>query len=467
MNVKYVQSYDHSTSGHNNVILVRGGVLAESSQSRESSIDVSCPTYGSNVHSTTDHNDFEHFKRETHQGALLVPRRWMLKEYDWCQELSAQICGATRKYLHLLHMDLFGPVDPMSINHKKYTLVIVDEYSRTDNGTEFRNSKLESFYNEKGISQNFSSLYTPEQNGAAERKNKTLIEATRKMLNGLVLSKHFWIEAVRIAYYTQNRSIIVKRHDKTPYEIFRERIPDINYFHISEDTHLSLKPSEYLTQEDNKLRRLIMLPLMREDDPFIQYQSNYDISYYIIPHGRSLTKLTQENHVLEVIAPNKQDTPHTEDVEGNNTETSVPINEPLVPEVSQSQSTHQASTSSYPVAQDRWSRDQHIKLVNIIGDPGEGMLTRSMATKLTATSTKLKHPGWIDSMQEELNQFYRNKVWSLVPLPYKKIAIGSKWVFRNKKDKHGTTTKNRTRLVAQGYSQEEGIDYDETFALVA
>ncbi|GKF95196.1 hypothetical protein Tco_0287931, partial [Tanacetum coccineum] len=66
---------------HNNVILVRGGVLAESSQSRESSIDVSCPTYGSNVHSTTDHNDFEHFKRETHQGALLVPRQWMLKEY--------------------------------------------------------------------------------------------------------------------------------------------------------------------------------------------------------------------------------------------------------------------------------------------------------------------------------------------------------------------------------------------------
>nr|GEV03425.1 retrovirus-related Pol polyprotein from transposon TNT 1-94 [Tanacetum cinerariifolium] len=79
----------------------------------------------------------------------------------------------------------------------------------------------------------------------------------------------------------------------------------------------------------------------------------------------------------------------------------------------------------------------------------------------------LKHLGWIDAMQEELDQFYRNKVWTLVPLPYGKIAIESKWVFKNKKDKLGTTTKNKARLVAQGYSQEEGIDYNETFAPVA
>ncbi|GJR70441.1 retrovirus-related pol polyprotein from transposon TNT 1-94 [Tanacetum coccineum] len=127
-----------------------------------------------------------------------------------------------RKCLHLLYMDLFGHVSPMPINHEKYTLVIVDEHSRmvenqndvkvkqirTDNGTEFRNTELESFCDEKGISQNFSSPYTPEQNGVAERKNRTLIEAARTMLNGLVLSKHFWTEAVRIACYTQNRSII-------------------------------------------------------------------------------------------------------------------------------------------------------------------------------------------------------------------------------------------------------------------
>nr|GEW73615.1 copia protein [Tanacetum cinerariifolium] len=159
----------------------------------------------------------------------------------------------------------------------------------------------------------------------------------------------------------------------------------------------------------------------------------------------------------EVIVPNEHDVPLTKDIEnppdlintegtheqnvqddqmitqptdvpsGNNTKVSSPITECLVLDVTQSHILNQASTSSHPAPQDRWSRDQHIKLVNII--------------------SKL--------------------VWTLVPLPYGKIAIGSKWVFRNKKDKHGTTTKNKARLVAQGYSQEEGIDYDETFAPVA
>ncbi|GJR37488.1 reverse transcriptase domain-containing protein [Tanacetum coccineum] len=141
---------------------------------------------------------------------------------------------------------------------------------------------------------------------------------------------------------------------------------------------------------------------------------------------------------------------------------SVPITEPLVPEDPQSQNTFHASTSSYPVVHDRWSKDQHIELVNIISDLREGMLIRSMATKLIAASAR-----WIDAMQEELNQFYRNKVWTLILLPYGKIAIGSKWVFKFKKDEHGIVTKNKPRLVAQGYSQEKGINYDETFTPVA
>ncbi|GKB52130.1 retrovirus-related pol polyprotein from transposon TNT 1-94 [Tanacetum coccineum] len=122
----------------------------------------------------------------------------------------------------------------MSINHDKYTLVIVDEYSRytwvhflrkksqtakrimsfirmvenqnyvkvkqirTDNGTEFRNFELKSFCDENGISQNFTSPYTSKQNGVVKRKNITLIEAARTMLNGLVLSKHFGLKQLEL-----------------------------------------------------------------------------------------------------------------------------------------------------------------------------------------------------------------------------------------------------------------------------
>ncbi|KAJ9545030.1 hypothetical protein OSB04_024737 [Centaurea solstitialis] len=70
-------------------------------------------------------------------------------------------------------------------------------------------------------------------------------------------------------------------------------------------------------------------------------------------------------------------------------------------------------------------------------------------------------------MQEELLQFDRNHVWTLVPLPTSKLAIGTKWVFGNKKDEHGVVVRNKAILVAQGYCQEEDIDYDETIVPVA
>ncbi|GJW08121.1 retrovirus-related pol polyprotein from transposon TNT 1-94 [Tanacetum coccineum] len=173
--------------------------------------------------------------------------------------------SSIKKCLHLLYMDLLGHVTPWFINHEKYTFVIVDEYSRytwvyilkkksqapetimsfikrvknqndinvkqliTNNGTEFKNSIIVKFSDEKGISQKISSPYIPEQNGVAERKNITLIEVARTMLSGSVFLKQYWTEAVATTCYTQNRSTIVKRHLKTPYQIFRKRILNINF----------------------------------------------------------------------------------------------------------------------------------------------------------------------------------------------------------------------------------------------
>nr|GFA69324.1 copia protein [Tanacetum cinerariifolium] len=79
----------------------------------------------------------------------------------------------------------------------------------------------------------------------------------------------------------------------------------------------------------------------------------------------------------------------------------------------------------------------------------------------------LKDPSWIEAMQEELLQFKMQKVWILVDLPHEKRAIGTKWVYRNKKDESGIVVRNKARLVAQGHTQEEGVDYKEVFAPVA
>ncbi|GKD09133.1 retrovirus-related pol polyprotein from transposon TNT 1-94 [Tanacetum coccineum] len=79
----------------------------------------------------------------------------------------------------------------------------------------------------------------------------------------------------------------------------------------------------------------------------------------------------------------------------------------------------------------------------------------------------IKDESWTMAMQEELNQFKINDVWSLVPPPDNQTIIGTKWVFKNKLDENGVVSRNKARLVAQGYNQQEGIDFDETYAPVA
>jgi len=85
----------------------------------------------------------------------------------------------------------------------------------------------------------------------------------------------------------------------------------------------------------------------------------------------------------------------------------------------------------------------------------------------TTIDEALSDDGWILAMKEELNQFQRNDVWDLVPKPLQKNIIGTKWVFRNKLNEQGEVIRNKSRHVAQGYSQQEDIDYTETFAPVA
>ncbi|GJT32935.1 retrovirus-related pol polyprotein from transposon TNT 1-94 [Tanacetum coccineum] len=100
-------------------------------------------------------------------------------------------------------------------------------------------------------------------------------------------------------------------------------------------------------------------------------------------------------------------------------------------------------------------------------DVGEEEAIRKNTKKPKNVNEALKDKSWVVAMQEELNQFVANDVWELVPLPISQSVIGTKWVFRNKLDENGIVSRNKARLVAQGYNQQEGIDYDETYAPVA
>nr|GEV21371.1 hypothetical protein [Tanacetum cinerariifolium] len=178
---------------------------------------------------------------------------------------KTKLVNSVSKPLHTLYMDLFGPTSVCSRNHKWYCLVVTDDFSRftwtfflrtkdetssilrnfiteienlkelkvkiskCDSGGEFKNKEINEFYTKKGIRREFSNARTPQQNGVAKRRNRTLIEAARTMLADAKLPVTFWAEAVNTAYYVQDRVLVNKSQNKTPYELFNSRIPAIGF----------------------------------------------------------------------------------------------------------------------------------------------------------------------------------------------------------------------------------------------
>ncbi|KAJ9567082.1 hypothetical protein OSB04_003048 [Centaurea solstitialis] len=430
--------------------------------------------------------------------------------------------------LQLLHMDLFGPVNVQSIAGKKYTLVIVDEYSRytwvfflrsksdapeeiilfvrkmerlnnltvrsirSDHGTEFKNSTLETFFDQKGISQNFSSVRTPQQNGVAERRNRTLIEAARSMLSEANLATQFWAEAVNTACYTQNRSLIVKRFRRTPYELFRNRKPSIEHLHIFGCVCYILNNKDNLGKFDSKSDDGIFLGYSSISKTYRVFNKRrqaieetihvkFDESGPTFPHPHENSEINQwadsffqvpeppivdpspqnlpdgfkedppipptDIHIPPLLnaTPITQITPTEPDQPTNSEDFSqTTVSEPTPTNLLPDPSVKEASTSGqvYQPPALRWTKDHPID--QVLGNPSSGIKTRRQSDNICLyvnfisenepkeIDDALRDPAWVSAMQEELAEFIRNNVWLLVPRPRKRTIIGSKWIFRNK-----------------------------------
>ncbi|GJR51196.1 putative ribonuclease H-like domain-containing protein [Tanacetum coccineum] len=184
----------------------------------------------------------------------------LFTDTEWKQyraSCKSKVPNPITKPLFMLHMDLFGPTFVSSLMHKKYCLVVTNDYNRftwffflttkdetseilknfvkeienlvnkkvkiirSDNGTEFKNKVMDDFCKEKCIKREYSIARTPQQNGVAERRNRTLIEAARTMLADSKLPTTFWAKVISTVCYVQNKVLVVKPHNKTPYELFR------------------------------------------------------------------------------------------------------------------------------------------------------------------------------------------------------------------------------------------------------
>nr|GEX26237.1 hypothetical protein [Tanacetum cinerariifolium] len=273
-----------------------------------------------------------------------------------------------------------------------------------------------------GISHETSVARSLQQNGVVKRRNCTLIKVARTMLIYAKAPLFLWEEAVATVCYTQNRSIIRLCHGKTPYELLHDKLPDLSCFIVDHPAPAVIAPiTEVVAPEPAASTSSPSSTTVDQDAPSpSNSQTTPETQSSIIPNN-----VEEDNHDLDVAHMN------------NNPFFGILILE--VPS-NQSSSTNVIHTIVHPDHKiskhnSKWTKD-HLR-ENII------------------------------AMQEKLNDFERLRVWVLVPRPNKVMVVTLKRIYKVKLDELGGILKNKARLVARGYRQEEGIDFVESFAPVA
>ncbi|GJS57677.1 putative ribonuclease H-like domain-containing protein [Tanacetum coccineum] len=448
-----------------------------------------------------------------------------------------------------------NPVSMRSINKKTYCLVVTDDFSRLswvfflatkdetpeilknfitgienqidhkvksircDNGTEFKNRIMNELCEMKGIKREFSVARTPQQNGVAERKNMTLIEAARTMLADFKLPTTFWAEAVNTACYVQNRVLCIKPRNKTPYELFLGRKPALSFMRPFGYPVIILNTLDHLGTGPNWMFDIDTLTMSMNYQPvFAGNQTN----------GNAGPKSSEDEVADDARKKNGVQDPAKEG-DKNGQEKDIRDQEEVLGkqseqefkrlfgqgEAAKTNNTNRLNTVSSSVNVDTNGNNIYRMFtpVNVAGSsyenlggsipindatlPNDDLLTDPLMPDLEDT-TDLQDTGIFSGayddedmgVEADLNNLETTMNVSLIPTTrihkdhpkdqiirdinsttqirrMTKIFEEHAMVFRKKKDKRGIVVRNKARLVAQGYTQEEGIDYDKVIAPVA
>ena len=423
--------------------------------------------------------------------------------------------------LEVIHGDVCGPMEVVSIGGSRYFLILEDDYSRmcfiyflktkdevfkcfkefkimvetqknkkikifrTDNGGEFCGNEFEKFLRNSGIIHQTTNPYTPEQNGLSERLNRTVVEKGRCLLFDAKLEKKFWAEAVNTAAYLRNRSIAAGLNNKTPYEVWNDLKPDLRHLKIFGSTVMVHVPQNKRRKFDKKSEKMILVGYGETVKGYRLYnpQTNSVIT--------SRDVVIMEDVKKEVLV--RLDYEKEDDTGSDN-----PKTEPIPPEIETENNKFEQEELRDLVGETHEEEDD-LRDSDFVPNCNEEVVTSSEVRRSTRP-TKVKNyddyvtylcssvnqenidlnsdpvnvkealsrpdgENWRKAMEDELDSFRENEAWDLVEPPENTVIVGNKWVFKKKFNNNGDVC-YRARLVARGFVQQEGVDYDETFAPV-
>lgn len=416
--------------------------------------------------------------------------------------------------LELIHTDVCGPMRDRSIQSSRYFVTFIDDYSRkvvvygickksmvldvlkdyknqaenqtgkkikiirSDNGTEYCNRAMQDFCRSAGIVHQTSVPYTPQQNGVAERMNRTLVEKARCMIFDAQLPTKFWAEAVVTASFIINH-IPIQNNGNTPEELWSNKKIGQQMLRVFGCKAMAYIPSEKRSKFDPTSKQCIFIGYCTTSKGYRLYDIesqkilvSRDVKFFENQKCEKLkVKMPEFNHFY-LIQPNINEV--EENPRTNDNEITTPTNEN-----SQDESQVEPNNLQDP----DYEPDQTIDIelpttprrTQRLCKPVNKYVAHSVEADLKIDRDPITLPEamssinsekWKCAMNAEMQSLKENQTWTLVDLPDGRKAINNKWVFKTKIRGNGQIDKFKARLVVKGCSQRYGIDYNETFSPV-
>ena len=408
--------------------------------------------------------------------------------------------------LNLVHTDVCGKLDNRSLGGKEYFVTFVDSHSnmtwvyflrhksevygvfrkwkaavenetgrrlkilRSDNGGEYTSTEFREYLERCGIRHETTVPKTPAQNGKAERMNRTIMESVRAMLRDGDMAKEFWAEAVRTAVYIRNRCPSSSLPEITPMEVWTGRKPDVSHLRVFGCPAYAHVPRDERGKLSPKTKKCWMLGygdttkayrLYDKDRQRILYSR--DVSFNERDTRRQEEWSSQDEGDDAEVLPGVEYMPAVDNATIRSpTPEQLPIHDnPLgAPRRMSERIRLRPGAASAPKKSQRTTRKP-----DRFGEWATLAATMDPETPKEAMATPRARQ-WSEAMEREMASLRQNEVWTLTDLPEGKKTVGSRWVFRTKTGLDGTVARYKARLVARGFSQKPGTDYEETFSPV-